>query len=114
VLPGRYTVTLIAGDARVSQPLEVRMDPRVKTAASDLDQQFTLSMRVYEAIGRVYAAVPRASSDGTTSGARGGDAARKLQADLLTAYEALQEVDAAPTAALTRTVTELLKQAESY
>ena len=53
VLPGRYTVTLIAGDARVSQALEVRMDPRVKTAPSDLEQQFTLSMRVCDAIGRV-------------------------------------------------------------
>jgi photosystem II stability/assembly factor-like uncharacterized protein len=113
VPPGRYTVTLIAGDARVSQPLEVRMDPRVKTQPSDLEQQFTLSMRVYDAIGRVHAALPRATSDGAPSSA-GGDSARKLQADLLTTYEALQEVDAAPTAALTRTVTDLLKQAEAY
>jgi len=113
VLPGRYTVTLRAGDARVSQPLEVRMDPRVKAAPSDLEQQFTLSMRVYDAIGRVYAALPRAPRGGAPSEGT-DDPARRLHADLLTAYEALQEADVAPSATLARTVADLLKQAAMY
>ena len=59
VLPGRYTVTLIAGDARVSQAFRGPDGSRVKTAPSDLEQQFTLSVRVCDAIGRVCAALPR-------------------------------------------------------
>jgi photosystem II stability/assembly factor-like uncharacterized protein len=115
VLPGRYTVTLLAGDARVSQALEVRMDPRVKTAPFDLEQQFTLSFRVYDAIGRVYATLPRAASDSATrTVVDAGDSARRLHADLLTAYEALQEADVAPSAVLARTVADLLKQAAMY
>jgi photosystem II stability/assembly factor-like uncharacterized protein len=114
VVPGRYTVTLIAGSARASQPLEVRMDPRVETALADLEQQLTLSMRVYDALRRVYARLPPLESDSARRGrAEVRDPVRRLYADLLTVYDALQQVDAAPTAALARTVSELLHQAEA-
>ena len=114
-MPGSYTVTLAAGDARASQPLEIRMDPRVKTAPADLEQQFTLSMQVYDAIGRVYAKLPRAERDSAPRRPVGAaDSARRLHADLLTAYEALQDADVAPSAVLAQTVAHLLKQAESY
>jgi photosystem II stability/assembly factor-like uncharacterized protein len=115
VMPGRYTVTLTAGSARASQPLDVRMDPRVKTSIPDLEQQFTLSMQLYGAIGRVFEKLPpRGGSTSPHPGGGDADPARKLHGDLLTAYDALQEVDAAPTTALARTVTELSKQAEMY
>jgi hypothetical protein len=48
VLPGRYTVKLtVAGQSHV-QPLTLKMDPRVKTPAAGLRQQFDLSMQCYE------------------------------------------------------------------
>lgn len=47
VLPGRYTVRLTVDGKAYSQPLTVRMDPRVKTPAAGLDQQFALSMQLY-------------------------------------------------------------------
>jgi photosystem II stability/assembly factor-like uncharacterized protein len=47
VLPGDYTVRLIANGKTLSAPLKVVMDPRVKTPMSDLEQQFTLAKRMY-------------------------------------------------------------------
>jgi hypothetical protein len=47
-MPGGYTVRLWVDGAAVTQPLTVRMDPRVKTAFLDLNNQFTYSLRCYE------------------------------------------------------------------
>ena len=44
VMPGTYTVRLTAGGTSSTQPLIVRMDPRVKTSAEGLAQQLALSM----------------------------------------------------------------------
>jgi photosystem II stability/assembly factor-like uncharacterized protein len=48
VLPGDYTVTLIADGKTFSQPLSVAMDPRVKTPAAGLQAQFDLSWQLYQ------------------------------------------------------------------
>jgi len=48
VLPGRYTVELTANGTIHKQTLNVRMDPRVKTPAADLVQQFKLSKQLYD------------------------------------------------------------------
>jgi photosystem II stability/assembly factor-like uncharacterized protein len=47
VMPGVYTVRLKVNGKIYSQPLTVRMDPRVKTAMADLQQQHDLAMRAY-------------------------------------------------------------------
>jgi hypothetical protein len=56
-LPGRYTVRLRAGSQTRTQPLDVRMDPRVKTPPGALREQFALSLRLSGAIGEVSAAL---------------------------------------------------------
>jgi hypothetical protein len=48
VLPGEYTVRLTVDGRSQTQPLTVKMDPRVKTPAEGLAQQFTLSLQTYE------------------------------------------------------------------
>jgi hypothetical protein len=48
VLPGEYTVKMTVGGKTYTQPLRVRMDPRVKTSPADLALQFKLSMQCYE------------------------------------------------------------------
>ncbi len=48
VLPGTYTVRLTAGTQTLTQPLEVVMDPRVKTSPADLQAQFALAKAVYD------------------------------------------------------------------
>ena len=50
VMPGRYTVRLTVNGQTYTQPLVVRMDPRVTTPAAGLQQQYDLSMRAYNGI----------------------------------------------------------------
>jgi photosystem II stability/assembly factor-like uncharacterized protein len=52
VLPGTYQVKLTAGGQSFTQPLEVRMDPRVRTPADGLAQQLKLASGIAEAMGR--------------------------------------------------------------
>ena len=48
VSPGEYTVRLTVDGRANTQPLTVKIDPRVKTPAAGLDQQFKLSFEMYE------------------------------------------------------------------
>ena len=48
VLPGKYKVVLTVDGKKYSQDLTIVMDPRVKTPAEGLQQQFALSHQVYE------------------------------------------------------------------
>jgi photosystem II stability/assembly factor-like uncharacterized protein len=43
VMPGQYTVSLTINRSTWTQPLTVKMDPRVKTSAKDLSRQFEAS-----------------------------------------------------------------------
>ncbi|HWW59771.1 MAG TPA: glycoside hydrolase, partial [Thermoanaerobaculia bacterium] len=90
VMPGTYSVRLTANGATMTQPLTVRMDPRVKTSTADLQQQFDLSMRIYTMLNRI------------------GDV--EEAAPLRQLLETLQEVDAAPTTQLIEAAETLLKK----
>ena len=57
VLPGKFTVKLTAGGTSYTQPLTIKMDPRVKTSPAGLQQQFELEMKITEAIHRDYDAL---------------------------------------------------------
>jgi hypothetical protein len=57
VVPGTYTVRLTVNGTTHTQPLTVRMDPRVKTPAATLARQFALSKGVYNDINRTRAAL---------------------------------------------------------
>jgi len=48
VMPGLYKVKLTANGQTIEQPLEIVMDPRVKTTMKDLQRQHDLSMICYE------------------------------------------------------------------
>ena len=56
-LPGRYTVRLTVAGHTYSQPLVLRMDPRVKTPAAGLAEQFRLSMGMYHGLQRLQPAL---------------------------------------------------------
>jgi hypothetical protein len=57
VMPGQYTAKLTVGDKSFTQPLTIKMDPRVKTTPEGLKQQFALSMQCCEDIHQAQAAV---------------------------------------------------------
>ena len=48
VLPGNYSVVLTVGGQSFTQPLSVKMDPRVKATTADLTKQFALSKLLHD------------------------------------------------------------------
>ncbi|MEO7520211.1 MAG: glycoside hydrolase, partial [Gemmatimonas sp.] len=72
---GQYTARLTVDGVRYSQPLMVRMDPRVKTSAADLARLATLSRSLYDEAVRTFAAASRARALSAELGKQtGGDA----------------------------------------
>jgi hypothetical protein len=53
-LPGSYQVRLTVDGKTLTQPLEMKLDPRVKIAPADLEAQFALLTRIQGALTRVY------------------------------------------------------------
>jgi photosystem II stability/assembly factor-like uncharacterized protein len=53
ILPGDYTLKLTVNSHIYTQPLTVKMDPRIKTSPAGLQQQFTLSMKAYDGVRRI-------------------------------------------------------------
>jgi photosystem II stability/assembly factor-like uncharacterized protein len=56
-LPGEYTVKLTVDGRSQTQPLTLKMDPRVMTPPEGLAQQFALALQSWEGIGRAQAAL---------------------------------------------------------
>ncbi len=115
VLPGRYQVRLTAGEATLTQPLEVRLDPRVDTPAADLAALLDLQRRVAAALGRVTDAYRQG---GTTPADSPEDRARsaRLQAiggGLATLETDLEAADRAPTASQEKVLEEFLAALEN-
>jgi photosystem II stability/assembly factor-like uncharacterized protein len=52
VLPGNYTLKLTVAGKSYSAPVEVRLDPRVKTSAVDLHKQLDLALKIRDAVSR--------------------------------------------------------------
>jgi photosystem II stability/assembly factor-like uncharacterized protein len=111
-LPGRYTVRLTANGRTVSQPLLVRMDPRVKTPAAGLARQFALGSQLAAAIARAAAGGHAAGAAGVTPGAgraAGSDSLSRLGGELAQLYGDVQGSDAAPTPQIEATVADRLR-----
>jgi hypothetical protein len=101
VLPGKYTVSFSSSGGKmvIKEPLEIRMDPRVKTSLEDLRLHFELDRKIADALHRDYEAIQqvrslraqlktltnKVSTTGSTGGHRenpGPDAIRKIAAEL--------------------------------
>lgn len=92
VLPGTYTVRLTVDGRRSMQPLTVALDPRVKTSAADLKQQYDTSRAIDAALTRVAEAIG--------SGRGGRQTLTRLQGQLAQLFGTVEESDAAPTPAV--------------
>jgi hypothetical protein len=136
-LPGRYTVRLSAGSRRQEQPLEIAMDPRVKTPLTALRAQHDLSLRLADALGRdtraalevrrargsagnlseeVRTKLAALEGTGARRHTRGGAEIRSLtsmNAELMELFGHVEEVDAAPTAALVQAAESALRETET-
>jgi photosystem II stability/assembly factor-like uncharacterized protein len=89
-LPGEYSVKLTVNGKSFTQPLTVKMDPRVKTPPAGLKQQFDLAKKVVEMMSRTKSA----------------DKAR-LNGELSRLLEAIEGADAPPTPVMVVAVGEL-------
>jgi photosystem II stability/assembly factor-like uncharacterized protein len=58
--PGQYTVKLTAGGRSYTEPLAVKIDPRVVTSSEGLARQFDLSQRCYEGMRQAREAIEEA------------------------------------------------------
>ncbi|HKM68314.1 MAG TPA: hypothetical protein VJX70_14180 [Candidatus Acidoferrum sp.] len=61
-LPGNYTVKLIVEGKEFSQPLTVKMDPRIKTSLKDLQAQAALQSGTVSGMNRSYDALSQVQS----------------------------------------------------
>src|ERR1035441_10231203 len=84
VLPGQYNLVLTAGGKGYTQPLTIRMDPRVKTSPEDLRRQFDLDRKIADALHRDYEALQQVRSlrAQLKALASAPDAIKKIAADL--------------------------------
>jgi photosystem II stability/assembly factor-like uncharacterized protein len=74
--PGQYTVRLTAGGRSYTQPLTLRLDPRVTTPAPALAQLATLSLGMYDGAATAHAAYAQARDLAARLGKlKGADAA---------------------------------------
>jgi photosystem II stability/assembly factor-like uncharacterized protein len=138
VPPGTYSVRLTANGKTLSQPLTVKLDPRVKTTDAALARQYALSKQVYDALLRIetsLADVKALRARLKTAGAAalekrvaelegGGDTVpaapgagksesySSVSASLHTLFGLLQSADAAPTPAAEAAVGARLKALE--
>ena len=86
VPPGTYQVRLTVGDDVLTQPLEVRKDPRLDDVTrQDLADQFALALEIKETLGDIYDAIERLRSvreqltATATRAARAGDGTDLLE-----------------------------------
>jgi photosystem II stability/assembly factor-like uncharacterized protein len=56
-LPGKYQVRLTLDGKSLTAALELKLDPRLEVAASDLQKQFDLALQIRDQLSRVYDAV---------------------------------------------------------
>ena len=107
-LPGRYELRLTVDGRTLTQPLTVRMDPRVRTTPVALARQFAAATRLAAAMRRTDDALQamRALGQGSVTDSL-ERAARGLSGQLAGLLDLIDGVDAAPTTQGARAVAAL-------
>ena len=111
VVPGSYTVRLTVDGRVFTQPLTVRMDPRVKTTPAELEAQHALSTRLCDAMRRAAEARgsrPTRTAETEGGAESGGDALARVHGRLGQLLEMVEETDARPTPAVEAAVDETI------
>lgn len=93
VTPGTYTVRLLVDGKTYTQPLRVRLDPRVKAPLTEVRARDALALRLYRGVNELadrLAASPALAATERTRLAR-------LQGEILTLFNIVEDADVAPT-----------------
>jgi photosystem II stability/assembly factor-like uncharacterized protein len=99
VLPGTYQVRLTAHGQTFTQPLAVKLDPRLKVSGPDLQKQLELEMQITAAMQQAYAALQQRGKipAGSAQSAEDDDPLAKTLGHLATLLEVVDTADATPT-----------------
>ena len=141
-MPGDYSVVLSVGGKSFTQPLAVKMDPRVKASTADLAAQFQLATKLYQlrptlipinkklkslsdAIGKIKehtsdkqvaeqldAFTKKLREFAPPNSRPGAPITLEVLAQLETVFDRVQHVDAAPTPALAAAGAEIERRAK--
>jgi photosystem II stability/assembly factor-like uncharacterized protein len=103
--PGTYTVRLTVDGTTLTQPLTVRLDPRIKASAADITLQHETSRAIDAALRHVSEAL--AAKRGSA------DALARVQAQLSQLFGTIEAADAAPTPQTLAAVKETLAAVEA-
>ncbi len=107
VLPGRYTIRLTVDGRSQTQPITVKMDPRVKTSPADLAAQLDMLRRLSAAIDSAGTRVRAAEAAGSDDSSL---ATLRRSIDRLTfLFRSIESSDAAPTPVQVEAVEEGLR-----
>jgi len=120
VLPGTYTVRLIANGQTQTAEISVKMDPRIKTTTARLSAQFDLAMQLATDVSRSSQAVSQARSVqeqltnlSKTRESSSGDSAKKLAQSVTAILEgADKETDATTLKTANQNAIDLYKDVE--
>jgi photosystem II stability/assembly factor-like uncharacterized protein len=99
-LPGTYTVRLTVDGKVLTEPLVVKMDPRVKTSAAGLKLQYDTSRAIDAALRRVAGAIQASAPN--------RDALERLRSQLTQLFGMVEQSDAAPVSQVMSAVKETL------
>jgi photosystem II stability/assembly factor-like uncharacterized protein len=87
VVPGNYTVKLTVDGKSYSQPLVVKMDPRIKTSLADLRKQFEMESGSVEGMNESFEALSQVRSVRVQLKERAAKAAKGTVADAIAALD---------------------------
>ena len=101
-MPGRYTVKLTADGRTSTQPLVLKMDPRVTIGTAALHEQYELATRIVALMNRTYAA------------AKADKRMARLNAQLGSLLDVVESADAAPGAPVISAVDDIERQVNAH
>jgi photosystem II stability/assembly factor-like uncharacterized protein len=81
-LPGKYTVKLTVDGKRYTEPLVVKMDPRVNSTAADLQEQFAMQQMAAAGMNRSFTALEELHTVRSQAAERVGKAGADLKTKL--------------------------------
>jgi photosystem II stability/assembly factor-like uncharacterized protein len=129
VTPGQYTLKLTAGGKSYTQPLTVKMDPRIKTPPAGLLEQFRLATRLTSMLHRDYQVLQevrelrtRLKSENPEleqqaaaieGGAQGSEGLSRLNGEMVTALDIVEGADATPTTQMVAAVADLQRKLDA-
>jgi len=87
VLPGNYTVKLTVDGKSYSQPLVVKMDPRITTSLADLRKQFEMQSGTVEGMNESYEALTQVKAVRAQLKERASKAGKGALADAVSALD---------------------------